>query len=221
MYIDSAAKALSCPRGQRRVFRSTWIHVDRKPVTGLSWPVGWGRLFKEGRVGAIRGERHRGGRKKDATLRFLSGGGAYARRRRRRGGAAGSPEQGAATLSSSSGSGTWRQAWQWCVEEERGQRAGNERGISGGARREEERGSGHIHRESDSGVEGGVPAGVKSQTWPAEATKDSASNRRFAPVGGDHQRRKRAAAAATAAGRAMAKTAAKCNKPLHSLCVTK
>ncbi|KAK9111475.1 hypothetical protein Scep_018994 [Stephania cephalantha] len=70
---------------------------------------GVGRLFKEGRVGAIRGERHRGGRKKEATvIRFLTGGGAYARRRRRRGGAAGSPEQGAEALSSSSGSGTWR-----------------------------------------------------------------------------------------------------------------
>ncbi|KAK9157959.1 hypothetical protein Scep_004533 [Stephania cephalantha] len=123
MYTDSALR----PRGQRRVFRSTWIHVGRKTrdkgahiapsqkalsrtpssssektrenlCVDLAFPCegrgrgrgvvghgflvasGVGRLFKEGRVGAIRGERQGGGKKEATILRFLIGGGAFARR---------------------------------------------------------------------------------------------------------------------------------------------
>ncbi|KAK9132634.1 hypothetical protein Scep_012162 [Stephania cephalantha] len=111
---------------------------------------GVGRLFKEGRVGAIRGERHRGGRKKEVNvLRFLTSGGAYARRRRRRGGATGSPEQGAADLSNSSGSGTWRHLRGSGAWRKNSGPAGRGGGISGGGsggRRSG--GSDHIHKES-------------------------------------------------------------------------
>ncbi|KAK9105903.1 hypothetical protein Scep_022747 [Stephania cephalantha] len=105
-----------------------------------------GRLFKEGRVGAIRGERHEGGRKKEATVdRFLTGGGAYARRRRRRGGAAGSPEQGPAAFSSSSGSGTWRHfrgsgAWRKNSGPTNARRSDLRRAQGGDARRARESG---------------------------------------------------------------------------------
>ncbi|KAK9167607.1 hypothetical protein Scep_002798 [Stephania cephalantha] len=74
-----------------------------------------GRLFKEGRVGAIRGERQGGEEEGGGVNRYLIGGGAYAREteERRCGGLAGARKRPQATAAAVRGgisvaSGTWR-----------------------------------------------------------------------------------------------------------------
>ncbi|KAK9125946.1 hypothetical protein Scep_014792 [Stephania cephalantha] len=119
-------------------------------VTGLVKPVGWGGYLRRGgweRSVERDTEEEEEGR--DQILGISSGGGAYAlaeTEERRCGEVTGARSGGFSAAAM--GSGTWRQAWRWCVEEEQMPNRKWRRDLHGMAMRGGGAERGHIHRES-------------------------------------------------------------------------